>query len=106
MSLSKWIVCVAGLAGILVAGAPAAKATKPGDPAFAITNVRVFDGEQVIEGATVVIVGRQVAYVGVNDKNQVPADAAIIDGSGATLMPGLIDSHVHDWGYGVDRAPI
>ena len=57
----------------------------------AITNARIFDGERVIEGQTVVLDG---AYIHSID-NKVPAGATIIDARDATLMPGLIDSHVH-----------
>jgi hypothetical protein len=53
----------------------------------AITNVRVFDGTQILEPSTVVIDG---ALIG-NDAS----DAGIVDGQGGTLLPGLIDCHVH-----------
>ena len=61
------------------------------DMITAIINVRVFDGERVIEGQTVVIDGAHISAFG----GEVPAGAAVIDAQGATLMPGLIDSHVH-----------
>lgn len=57
----------------------------------AITNARIFDGERVIGEKTVVIRGANIETVG----SVVPAGATVIDGLGATLMPGLIDSHVH-----------
>ncbi|KAB8145606.1 amidohydrolase family protein [Chloroflexia bacterium SDU3-3] len=57
----------------------------------AITNARIFDGEQVIDAQTVVIDGSQIALVG----DAVPAGATVVDASGATLLPGLIDAHVH-----------
>jgi hypothetical protein len=61
------------------------------DRITAITNARVFDGERVINDQTVVINGASISAVG----GSVPAGAAIIDARGATLMPGLIDAHVH-----------
>ena len=61
------------------------------DIVTAITNVRVFDGERVIDDQTVVIKGTLIHAVG----GEVPAGATIIDAKGATLLPGLIDSHVH-----------
>jgi len=61
------------------------------DKIFAITNARIFDGEQVIDDHTVVIVGKIIRNIG----GTVPTDATVIDVNGATLMPGLIDSHVH-----------
>jgi imidazolonepropionase-like amidohydrolase len=54
---------------------------------IALTNVRVFDGRELREPATVVIEGGVVG----NDS----AGARIIDADGATLLPGLIDAHVH-----------
>jgi imidazolonepropionase-like amidohydrolase len=57
----------------------------------AITNARIFDGERVIGDNIVVIHGGRIHNVG----GVVPAGATVIDANGATLMPGLIDSHVH-----------
>jgi imidazolonepropionase-like amidohydrolase len=57
----------------------------------AITNARVFDGEKVIDEQTVVIDGAHIHSVG----GTVPAGATITDAQGATLIPGLIDAHVH-----------
>ncbi len=61
------------------------------DAITAITNTRVFDGERVIKDRSVVIEGMHIRSVG----GAVPAGATIIDAKGGTLMPGLIDSHVH-----------
>ncbi|OZJ06371.1 hypothetical protein BZG36_00755 [Bifiguratus adelaidae] len=57
----------------------------------AITNVRVFDGNKVLENQTVVIAGQTISAVG----GAVPEGANMINGEGATLLPGLIDAHVH-----------
>jgi len=57
----------------------------------AIINARIFDGDRVIDDTTVVINGAHIQAVG----GEVPAGARVINGHGATLMPGLIDSHVH-----------
>ena len=54
---------------------------------IALTNVRVFDGRELRGPTTVVIEGGIVG----NDS----AGARIIDAGGATLLPGLIDAHVH-----------
>jgi imidazolonepropionase-like amidohydrolase len=56
-----------------------------------ITNARVFDGENVIDSQTVVIDGGYVHSVG----GMAPTGATLIDAHGATLIPGLIDAHVH-----------
>ena len=57
----------------------------------AITNARVFDGERVLNDQTVVIDGVLIHCLG----GAVPVGATVIDAHGMTLMPGLIDSHVH-----------
>jgi imidazolonepropionase-like amidohydrolase len=56
-----------------------------------ITNARIFDGERVIDSKSVLINGAKIINVG----GPAPAGAEIIDAEGATLLPGLIDSHVH-----------
>ncbi|MCA0930687.1 metal-dependent hydrolase family protein [Ruegeria profundi] len=60
-----------------------------------ITNVHVFNGvdEQRIENANVLVVDNLIADV--SAEPLAVANAQIIDGGGRTLMPGLIDAHVH-----------
>ncbi|HSK77373.1 MAG TPA: amidohydrolase family protein, partial [Thermoanaerobaculia bacterium] len=60
---------------------------------FAVTNVRVFDGLRVIPDATVVVRNGRIHAVGRH--LDVPPNLPEIDGSGKTLMPGIIDSHGH-----------
>jgi imidazolonepropionase-like amidohydrolase len=58
-----------------------------------IHDVRVFDGEKVIEHRSVLIENGRISRVSGPD---LKADnAEIIDGRGRTLLPGLIDAHVH-----------
>ena len=59
------------------------------------TNVNVFDGvnEELIENANVFVVGNLIAEV--STEPLAAANARIIDGGGRTLMPGLMDAHVH-----------
>lgn len=63
---------------------------------FAVRNVRVFDGERTLTGQTVVV--RDGIIVAVGTSTRVPAGTPVIDGRGKTLLPGLIDAHVHSWG--------
>jgi imidazolonepropionase-like amidohydrolase len=53
----------------------------------AVTNVRVFDGRQLMPPGTVVIEGDRIG----SDAR----GARIVDGGGGVLLPGLIDAHVH-----------
>jgi imidazolonepropionase-like amidohydrolase len=57
----------------------------------AITNTRVFDGQEVIGASTIVIDGGIIRRVG----GAVPPEATVVDASGGTLLPGLIDAHCH-----------
>lgn len=63
---------------------------------FAVRNARVFDGERVIEAATVVVTDGRIVAVGTDAV--IPDGVVPIDASGKTLMPGLIDAHAHSWG--------
>ena len=58
-------------------------------------NVNIFDGVSVelITGKNVLVENNLIKQIG-TDVNA-GADATVIDGGGRTLMPGLIDSHVH-----------
>jgi imidazolonepropionase-like amidohydrolase len=60
-----------------------------------ITNVHIFDGvnSQRTMNASVLIEGGLIRQV--SDGPIDPEGAAVIDGGGRTLMPGLIDGHAH-----------
>jgi imidazolonepropionase-like amidohydrolase len=60
-----------------------------------IKDVQVFDGEKVLGIATVVIQDGKIAALG--ESIQKPEDAVVISGKGRTLLPGLVDAHVHVW---------
>lgn len=61
-----------------------------------IENVRLFDGEEVVPSATVVLADgriRQIALPG--EPVDTPDGAVAVDGAGKTLLPGLLDGHTH-----------
>jgi imidazolonepropionase-like amidohydrolase len=68
------------------------------DKITAFKNIRIFDGKQIINECTVIIKGTQILQVGKNIT--VPKEAEIITGEDLTLLPGLIDSHVHAFSWG------
>jgi len=63
--------------------------------ALAFTNARIItmEGDEVIERGTVLVEGNRIVEVGTSV--QVPDDATVMDLSGKTIMPGLIDMHGH-----------
>lgn len=74
----------------------AAGAPPTTDNSFAIRGVRVFDGERVLPMANVVVRDGLIATVGADAG--IPDGIDVLDGSGKTLLPGLIDAHTHSWG--------
>ncbi|HWT06940.1 MAG TPA: amidohydrolase family protein [Xanthomonadales bacterium] len=64
---------------------------------IAIVDVRLFDGTgaPVRDHQTVVIEGDRIAAVGATRDVHAPAGATIVDGRGATLMPGMVATHEH-----------
>ncbi|MBR7825955.1 hypothetical protein KDK95_06520 [Actinospica sp. MGRD01-02] len=67
---------------------------------FAVTNVRVFDGETVLDADTVRCTDGAIVSVG----HGAPAGVELIDGCGGMLLPGLIDAHVHPTDDGLRQA--
>uniref|UniRef100_UPI001180BF05 amidohydrolase family protein n=1 Tax=Nitrospira cf. moscoviensis SBR1015 TaxID=96242 RepID=UPI001180BF05 len=65
-------------------------------PALAITHTRVIDGRGgYLESATVLVRRGRVAAVGPDRRVAVPRGARRINARGLTVLPGLIDCHVH-----------
>ena len=55
----------------------------------------VGDGSAPIENATIVVTGGRIAQVGPAGKVTVPAGAARVSLTGKTVMPTIVDTHVH-----------
>lgn len=52
-------------------------------------------GAEVIENADVIVTGHRIAAVGPRGATTVPAGARVIDLTGRTILPGLVDIHAH-----------
>jgi imidazolonepropionase-like amidohydrolase len=50
---------------------------------------------EVIENGTLVITENKITDIGPSDKVQIPAGAKIMDVTGKTIMPGIVDVHAH-----------
>jgi imidazolonepropionase-like amidohydrolase/Tol biopolymer transport system component len=61
---------------------------------IAFTNARIITmrGDEVLENGTVVVERNRIVSVGTGTA---PADAKVIDATGKTIMPGLVDVHWH-----------
>jgi hypothetical protein len=58
-------------------------------------NVNVFDGTRTLGTRDVLVRDGRIARIAA--RVEPPAGATIIDGTGKTLLPGLIDAHTHTW---------
>lgn len=85
----RWLAYVAALSATLVFPAPGQVR------ALVLDNVRMIDGTGAapIEHGRIVIQGDRIAQVGTT--LPLPPDAEILDLSGRTIVPGLIDLHFH-----------
>ncbi len=92
MTTSARLLCIAALIGLAASGVAPSTRAQP-QTGFRITNVRVFDGERVHQNVGVAVDQGVIRAVGSDlaQWNRLPA----VDGRGGTLVPGLIDAHVH-----------
>lgn len=73
------------------------------DGLIAFTNARIItmEGDEVIEKGTLLVEGHLIKAIGADI--ELPKAATVIDCSGKTIMPGLVDVHGHlgDFRYGL-----
>ena len=62
-----------------------------------ITDVDVFDGTgaPVQRGQSVLVEGERISWTGPADQAPRPEGARVVDGTGRTLLPGLMNNHTH-----------
>lgn len=84
------------LLSVGLAGVTAAQTRTP-PRLTAITHVTVVDvvGGRLLDDQTVVVSGSRIAQMGAATSTPVAAGAAIVDGHGRFLIPGLWDMHAH-----------
>jgi imidazolonepropionase-like amidohydrolase len=88
-------VVLAGLIASAAAHAQVARFATPPDQLVAVKAARMFDSRsgQLLANQVVLIKGDRITDVGAN--LPIPAGARVIDLGSATMMPGMIDTHVH-----------
>ncbi|MEY4269570.1 MAG: hypothetical protein RLZZ58_786, partial [Pseudomonadota bacterium] len=69
-----------------------------------IKNARIFDGAAMLDTpADVLVDGDTIAAVSAAPITAAPGDV-VVDGSGKTLMPGMVEAHAHlSWGSSVEK---
>jgi imidazolonepropionase-like amidohydrolase len=89
---------IAALLALAVVALPLAQAQAPQPAAVVYENVRIFDGttDRLSPPSNVLVVGNLIKALSTAPIADPPAAAVTrIRGGGRTLMPGLIDAHVH-----------
>ena len=73
-----------------------AESSVPQEPiAYMGARIITMEGDQVIERGTLVVKGNRIVAVGASDKVKIPKKAKVLDVTGSTIIPGLIDVHCH-----------
>jgi imidazolonepropionase-like amidohydrolase len=96
--LSAALICCSTLVAISMTRAAAAV---PADawtaPTIAVVGGRIIDGygQAPIENGTVLIKGERIVAVGSKAEVAIPAGTKVIDASGRTVIPGMIEMHAH-----------
>lgn len=73
---------------------------------IAFTNARIItvnDDNEVIENGTIVVEGNRIVSLGTDV--EVPSGAKVIDASGKTIMPGIVDVHAHIGNFRLGTSP-
>jgi len=96
MAHAKWTSSgLAAVAAFLLAAAPVRGQTPAAVTVFEGALVITGDGSAPIENAAIVVTGDRITAVGRRGEVAAPAGAARVDVTGKTVMPALIDDHVH-----------
>jgi Tol biopolymer transport system component len=66
-----------------------------GKIAFRNARIITVKGDEVIEHGTIVVDRNRISAVGPTASTTIPADALVVDATGKTIMPGLVDTHAH-----------
>ncbi|MEQ9310883.1 MAG: amidohydrolase family protein [Balneolaceae bacterium] len=72
---------------------------------IAFTNARIItmEGDNVIESGTILVEGNRITAIGSNVS--IPLGAKVMDVSGKTIMPGIVDAHAHLGNFRLGLSP-
>ena len=90
------LTCLLVVLGLVAINTGAEENIRPQQP-LAFVGAMLLDGYEAepIHHSAIIIEGNRIIAVGPKDEIEIPANAVVIDISGKTIMPGLIDAHVH-----------
>lgn len=71
------------------------RATPEGSFVLRGARVITMKGDEVLPSADILVTGSRIAAIGAPGSFAVPAGAASFEAAGATIIPGLIDTHAH-----------
>lgn len=71
---------------------------------IALVHARIIDGTgtPAVEGRTLILQRGEIVAVGRDGSTHIPAGAKVIDLTGRTVLPGLVQLHEHLWMFGGD----
>jgi hypothetical protein len=91
----SYLVATAATVAFVVAGFPVSAPAQTGVTAFEGARLIVGDGRAPLENATLVVDGTRIVQAGSAADVTVPAGATRVSLAGQTVMPTIIDTHVH-----------
>ncbi|WP_136466172.1 amidohydrolase family protein [Flagellimonas onchidii] len=64
---------------------------------IAFTNARIItmESDEVLENATIIIKDNKIESIGSSSEISIPSNTEVIDATGKTIMPGIVDAHAH-----------
>jgi len=77
-----------------------AKSDRPsGKIAFQGARIITMEGDEVIENGTIIVHENKIEAIGKSADISVPSNVKVIDVTGKTIMPGIVDAHAHVGGF-------
>lgn len=98
LRMLAWLVLLFTMLGVTACGGCVFPRDAPTSSVpIIITNGPILDGSgaEPVRDGIVAIVGARIALVGSAADYSFPSDAQVIDACGGTILPGIIDAHVH-----------